>query len=121
VKPKTIGVAVDIKVAHEQPPTVKIEEDEDPIQPEGSAKWDVKPQFLDQYFRQELWREGVRFTSVFNLVDPEELAKWNAEQGKMYPVSSPMQVLLAEPVVHEVGGKLILVATFQKIEYKQVI
>lgn len=120
VQSRPIGMPVSILIAHEQEkqasssPAVEVAN-------AATTTWGPEPQFTDQFTHQSMWREGLRVTVVYNLLDPGDLEKWNLQQRKFYPGGAPAQILLTEPTITKVEEKLILVANLQQIEYAQVL
>lgn len=121
----TVGTAVDLP-AHIQQPAAEEEAKQVTPAEKPDPRWGPQPVFKDQYSHEQaaelgLFREGPRFTRVYNLLESAELNAWNAELEKLHPESSPSQILIEDPKTYELGAKLILVANFQVIEYNQIV
>lgn len=75
--------------------------------------------FAHQLQEAGLWRIKSQVTARFDLLDDTQLEAWNKLQTRLYPDTAPEILLVRDPETFTIGPRLILIATYNEIEYRQ--
>lgn len=86
---------------------------------EQPAAWGPRPLFASQLQEAGLWRLKSQVTARFDLLDDTQLEDWNKLQARLFPETAPEILLIRDPETFTIESRLILVVTYNEIEYRQ--